>query len=89
MNTSVYADDSVVETVLEALGIAKYQEYKKEVRMKSIHDAIKKSSLALFRSPKRKVKSKSSRQLTVQRNNTSHFGRPINSVKETLLIFLT
>ena len=43
--------------------------------MKSIHDAIKKSSLALFRSPKRKVKSKSSRQLTVQRNNTSLFGR--------------
>ena len=53
LNTRVCADDSVVETVrsLEALGITKYQEYKKEVitdRMKSIHDAVKKNFLALF-----------------------------------------
>lgn len=64
LNTRVCADDSVVETVrsLKALGITKYQEYKKEVitdRTKSIHDAVKKNSLALFSSPKRKVKVKS------------------------------
>ena len=90
MNICVCADDSIVETLrsLEALGIGKYHEYKKEVvtdRMMSIHDAIKKTSLALFRSLKQKVKSKSSQQLTVQRNNTSLFGRlyilPINTAQ--------
>lgn len=55
-----------------------YQQYKKDVitdRVKSIHDVIKKNSLALFSSPKQKKKSKSSLQLAVQRNNTSLFGR--------------
>ena len=40
-------------------------------RTKPIHDTITKNSLSFFKSPKRKVKSK---QLVVQRNNTSLFG---------------
>ena len=44
-------------------------------RTKSIHDTITKNSLSLFKSPKRKLKSKASQQLVVQRNNTSLFGR--------------
>lgn len=80
LNSRVCADDSVIETVrsVEAIAMASYQQYKKDVitdRVKSIHDAIKKNSLALFSSPKRKKKSKSSLQLAVQRNNASLFGR--------------
>ena len=77
LNTRVCADDSVVETVrpLEAIGITKYQEYKKEVITDRTKSAVKKNSLVLFSSPKQKVKSKSSQQLTAKRNNTSLFGR--------------
>ncbi len=55
----VCAGDFVVETVrsVEALAMASYQQYKKDVlidRVKSIHDVIKKNSLALFSSPKQK-----------------------------------
>lgn len=80
LNTRVCADDSVIETVksLEGLAKKKYQEYKKEVlteQSKSINDTIKKNSLALFSSPKRIAKSKTSQQLAVQRNNASLFGR--------------
>ena len=80
LNTRDCADDSVIETVrtIEKLASAKYEQYKKQVivdRTKSIHDTISKNSLSLFKSPKKKVKSKASQQLVVQRNNTSLFGR--------------
>ena len=80
LNTRACADDSVIKTVqsVETLGKAQYQQYKKEViteRTKSIHDSIKKNSLALFSSPKRKVKSKSAQKIAVERNNSSLFGR--------------
>ena len=77
LNTQACADDdSVIETVrsVETLGKAQYQQYKKEViteRTKSIHDSIKKNSLALLR----KAKSKSAQKIVVERNNTSLFGR--------------
>ena len=79
LNTRACTDDSVIETVrsVETLGKAQYQQYKKEViteRTKSIHDSIRKNSLALFSSPKRKVKSKSAQKIAVERNNTSLFG---------------
>ena len=41
----------------------------------SIHDTIAKNSLALFKSPRYKVKSKSAQQVTAQRSNVSLFGR--------------
>ena len=80
LNTRDCADDSVIETVktIEKLASAKYEQYKKQVivdRTKSIHDTITKNSLSLFKSPKRKLKSKALQQLVVQRNNTSLFGR--------------
>ena len=70
-------DDSVIITVrsIETIGVTQYQKYYKEVIIsgeKSIHDSIKKNSLPLFKTPKRKAKSK---QLTVQRTNASLFGR--------------
>ena len=54
---------------IEKLASAKYEQYKKQVivdRTKSIHDTITKNSLSLFKSPKRKLKSKASQQLVVQ-----------------------
>ena len=68
LNTRACADNSVIETVrcVEALGKAQYQWYKSEVltnRFPSIHDTIKRNSLPLFRSPRPKLKSKSSQQL--------------------------
>ena len=56
LNTRACADTSVVETVrcVEALANALYQQYKSEVltnRTASIHNSIKRNSLALFRSP--------------------------------------
>lgn len=51
MNTRDCADDSVITTVrsIETIGVAQYQQYYKEVIKsgeKSIHDSIKKNSLA-------------------------------------------
>ena len=56
-------DDSVVNTVrtIEALGMNQNKSYHMSVitdRTQSIHVPIKKNSLALFRSPKSKIKSK-------------------------------
>ncbi len=52
-------------------------------RTKSIHDSIKKISLALFSSPKRKAKSKCVQKIAAERSNTSLFGclSQMNSVK--------
>ena len=63
---------------VEALANALYQQYKSEVltnRTASIHNSIKRNSLALFRSPRPKPKSKSSQKLATYRSNTSLFGR--------------
>lgn len=72
LNTRACTDSSVVETV-KCLGKTQYQKYKSEVltnRTASIHDAIKRNSLALFRSPRPKPKSESSQQLATYRSNT-------------------
>ena len=55
-------------------------------RTKSIHDSIKKNSLALFSSPKRKAKSKCVQKIAAERSNTSLFGclSQMNSVKNVL-----
>ena len=71
---------SVITTVrsIDAIATAQYQNYCNDVivtRNKSIHDTIKKNSLPLFKTRKCKKKSKTSQQLTVQRNNAALFGR--------------
>ncbi len=80
LNTRACANDSVAETVkrVKDLGREQYLKYKNEVlinRTGSIHDTIKRNSLALFRSPEPKLKSKTSQQLAAYRSNTSLFGR--------------
>ncbi len=79
LNTRACANDSVAVTVkrVKDLGREQYLKYKNEVlinRTGSIHDTIKRNSLALFRSPEPKLKSKTSQQLAAYRSNTSLFG---------------
>ena len=80
LNSRDCADDSVIATVrsIEVLGKSQYEKYVAEVITDgtgSIHDTITKNSLPLFRTPKRKAKSKSAQQLTTQRKNAGLFGR--------------
>ena len=80
LNSRDCADDLVITTVrsIDAIVTAQYQKYCNDVivtRNKSIHDTIKKNSLPLFKTRKCKKKSKTSQQLTVQRNNAALFGR--------------
>ena len=79
LNSRDCADDSVIATVrsIEVLGKSQYEKYVAEVITDgtgSIHDTITKNSLPLFRTPKRKAKSKSAQQLTTQRKNAGLFG---------------
>ncbi|KAJ8353418.1 hypothetical protein SKAU_G00209850 [Synaphobranchus kaupii] len=73
------ADESVVNTVLilEDTGKRQYQEFVKKVldeRTGSIHDPIKRNSLALFRQPRRKTVLKHGK-IKVLQNNVALFGQ--------------
>ena len=62
---------------LERLGYSQYKAFQKDVvaeRTKSIHDAIKRNNLTLFKTPKVK-KNKASKQLASARNDANLFGR--------------
>ncbi len=74
------ADESVVCAlrVLEDTGIQQYQNFVKNVLencTQSIHDPIKKNSLALFKQPQPKVKSKAGKKIKVLQNNVALFGQ--------------
>ncbi len=72
INTRRCADESVVSIVrkMESLGLAQYESFKTAVfqdKTKSIHDAIKKNSLPLFKSPKPKKEDRTLRARAVMR----------------------
>lgn len=80
LDTRNCANESVITTVnaLEEVGTSRYQSYVKEVikeRTTSIHDPIKKSSLALFKRQTPKVDSKSSKQFNALKSDRSLFSR--------------
>ena len=74
------ADGSVVAALhtLEDTGKKQYKDFVKNVlnaRSHSIHDPIKRNSLALFRQPKRRVTSKQGKKIKVLQNNVALFGQ--------------
>ena len=74
------ADESVVAALhtLEDTGRKQYKNFVKnvlDVRSHSIHDPIKRNSLALFSKPKRKVTSKQGKKIKVLQNNVALFGQ--------------
>ena len=74
------ADESVISTVhtLEETGKKQYQDYVKNVldmRIRSIHDPIKRNSLALFKQPQRKAISQQGTKIKVLQNNVALFGQ--------------
>ena len=76
LNSRICVHESVIEAAqtIEKIAKKQYHDYYDKVilrRTSSIHDTIKKNKLPLFKHPKPKTKSKSSQQLTSQRNNTS------------------
>ena len=73
-------DESVVHSIrsIEALGKEKFREYEKAVildRTKSIFDPIEKNSIALFKRPKPKLKSKQAKQVAMLKDNVALFSR--------------
>ena len=73
-------DASVVNTVniLEETGKQQYEDFVKKVldeRTHSIHDPIKRNSLALFRQPRRKTMPKHGKKIKVLQNNVTLFGQ--------------
>ena len=74
------ADESVVAALhtLDDTGKKQYTDFVKNVldaRSHSIHDLIKRNSLALFRQPKRRVTSKQGKKIKVLQNNVALFGQ--------------
>ncbi|XP_061894509.1 uncharacterized protein LOC133644183 [Entelurus aequoreus] len=74
------ADKLVANTmlILEDTGKRQYQEFVKKVldeRTQSIHDPIKRNSLAVFRQPRRKTMSKDGKKIKVLQNNVALFGQ--------------
>ena len=73
--------DNSVTTALRALediGITQFHDFVKKViedRSVSIHQPIKKNSLALFKRPQPKVKSKQGKKFKVLQNNVALFGQ--------------
>ena len=73
-------DESVVAALhtLEETGKKQYQEFVKKIledRTRSIHDPIKKNSLACFKKPQLKAISKQRKKIEVLQNNVEHFGQ--------------
>ena len=74
------ANESVVATIrsLEDIGRSQYQEFVTNViekRSQSIHTAIKRNSLAIFKSPKPKVTPKKGKKIKALQNKVSLFGQ--------------
>ena len=73
-------DESVAQSIrsIEALGKEKFREYEKAVildRTKSIFDPIEKNSIALFKRPNPKLKSKQAKQVAMLKDNVALFSR--------------
>ena len=73
-------DESVALAMytLENTGIKQYQDYVTKVledRTVSIHEPIKRNSLALFKRPQVKAISKQGKKMKVLQNNVALFGR--------------
>lgn len=80
LDTRNCADESVITTVrtIEEKGSLQYKKYVKDVirdRTVSIHDPIKKTSLALFKRQTPKTSSKSSKQLSALKSDRCLFSR--------------
>jgi len=78
LNSRNYLDESVMDTVhnLEDKGKKQYQDFVKSVfddGTRSIHDPIKRNSLAFFRSPQCKTISKQGEKIKVLQNNVALF----------------
>ena len=74
------ADESVVAALRTLIdtGKTQYQEFVKNViivRSHSIHDPIKRNSLALFRNPRCKTTSKQGKKIKTLQNNVALFGQ--------------
>ena len=74
------ADESVVAALhtLVDTGKKQYQDFVKnviDVRSHSIHDPIKKNSLALFKNPRHKTTSKQGKKIKTLQNNVALFGQ--------------
>ena len=66
----IHVHESVVDSIhsIEALGKKKFSEYQKSVildRTKAIYDLIERNSLALFKRPKPRPKTKQEKQVTM------------------------
>ena len=73
-------DESVVSALhtLEDRGISQYKDFVKSVLedcTRSIHNPIKKNSLALFKRPQPKAISKAGKKIKVLQNNVALFGQ--------------
>ena len=70
-------DQSVVHSlhVLEDTGIQQYQDFVNEDCTRPIQDPIKKNSLALFKRPQPKVRSKAGKRIKVLQNNVALVGQ--------------
>lgn len=73
-------DECVADSVrsIEALGQEKFKEYQESVILnctKSIHDPIEKNSLALFKRPKPKSKTKHTKKVAMLKDDVSLFSR--------------
>jgi len=80
LDTANIMNESVLETVhsIEALGKKQFQSYYKAVlvdRTTSIHEAIKKNNLPLFKCPKPKPKSRQAKAIESLKNDVSIFSR--------------
>ena len=80
LNNRNCMDESVSDTVrtLEVTSKRQYNDFVNHVlddRTRSIHEPFKRNSLALFRNPKRKVKSRQGKTIKVLQNNVALFGQ--------------
>ena len=80
LDTAIIMDESVVETVrtIESLGKEQFKSFYKDVLLDcttSIHNAIKKNNLSLFKCPKPKSKSKQAKAIENLKNDVSLFSR--------------
>ena len=80
LNNRNCMDESVYDTVrtLEVTGKRQFNDFVKHVvddRTRSIHEPFKRNSLALFRNPKRKVKSRQGKTIKVLQKNVALFGQ--------------
>ena len=80
LDSRTFVNDSVAVSLrtLEETGTKQYKEYVKKVLQDStdsIHSPIKTNSLALFKRPQPKIKSKQGRKMKILQNNVALFGQ--------------